>query len=80
MVCGRSIKLKGGFFYTIRTARDVYECFHCLKPILKGELYIEERALNGVVRRYHTGCIGKAVPRITVKIDSVSGIELCIKY
>jgi 5-methylcytosine-specific restriction endonuclease McrA len=42
MNCSKQIKLKGGFTYTVRKARDNYECFYCGKPIRVDTIYIEE--------------------------------------
>jgi site-specific DNA-cytosine methylase len=40
MTCRKQVKLKGGFEYTVRTARKGYKCFYCGKPINAGTVYI----------------------------------------
>jgi hypothetical protein len=77
MHCSKQIKLKGGFTYTVRTARDDYPCFYCGKPIKAGTVYIEERILNGVVRRYHYKCLNNVMkPRVWAE-EAPSGVVLC---
>ena len=77
MTCKKQIKLKGGFTYTVRKARDNYECFYCGKPIEIDKTYIEERIWNGIVRRYHYKCFNKVMsPRIWA-VEAPSGVVLC---
>jgi hypothetical protein len=75
--CSKRIYLKGGFTYTVRTARDDYTCFHCGRPIYSGALYVEERSMGGVVRRYHYQCFNYVIPHKLRAIETVSGVLLC---
>jgi len=74
--CSKSVKLKGGFYYTVRSARDDYVCFFCNRIIPRGGIYVEERFAS-VVRRYHYECINKTVNRIRA-VEAPSGIVLCV--
>jgi len=77
MPCSKQARLKGGFQYTVRTARDDYECFYCGESINAGTVYIEERVWNGVVRRYHYKCFNNVMkPRVWAE-ETVSGVVLC---
>jgi hypothetical protein len=75
--CGKRIYLKGGFTYNVRTARDDYKCFHCGRPIYSGSIYIEERSLGNVVRRYHYECFNHVIPHKLKAVEAPSGVVLC---
>ena len=77
MTCSKQIKLKGGFTYTVRKARDDYPCFYCGGAIRAGTVYVEERDLSGVVRRYHYKCFNNVMkPRVWAE-EAPSGVVLC---
>ena len=75
--CGKQVKLKGGFTYTVRKARDDYPCFYCGKPIGAGTMYIEERIWNGIVRHYHYKCFNNVMKPRVWAVEAPSGIVLC---
>jgi len=77
MPCSKQARLRGGFTYTVRTARDKYECFYCGKPISAGTVYVEERDMSGVVRRYHYKCFNKVIPHKLRAEEAPSGVVLC---
>jgi hypothetical protein len=73
--CGKVVKLRGGFYYALQTARRDYTCFYCGRAIPAGSVYVEERVAV-VRRRYHTQCIEKAVPRVFYRETPSDGV-LC---
>jgi hypothetical protein len=75
--CSKRVYLKGGFYYTVRTARDDYPCFHCGRPIYRGTLYIEERSMSNIVRRYHCECFNRVIPHKLKAVESPSGVVIC---
>lgn len=78
--CSKSVRLPGGFTYTVRTARDDYPCFHCGRPIHSGTLYVEER-FAGVARRYHYQCFNNVIPHHLRAVETVSGgVVLCLEH
>jgi hypothetical protein len=79
--CSKSVRLPGGFYYTVREARDNYPCFFCGGVIPKKSLYIEERFAS-VVRRYHYECFNRVVEGTSAgvrAVESPRGVVLC-KY
>jgi len=74
--CGKQVRLPGGFYYTVRKARDDYPCFFCSSTIHKGTLYVEERFAS-VARRYHYECFRKVVPHRLKVVETPSGVVLC---
>lgn len=79
--CSKSVKLPGGFTYTVREARDDYECFFCSRVIPRGAVYVEER-FSTVVRRYHYECFNRVVEGTSAGVrvvESPSGVVIC-KY
>jgi len=77
LACGRQVKLRGGFAYTVRRARDDYPCFYCGLEIRAGTEYVEERDMSRVVRRYHYKCFNKVIPHRLKAVEAPSGIVLC---
>jgi ribosomal protein L24E len=77
MRCDKRIHLKGGFYYTVRRARDDYQCFFCGGAIPRGVLYVEERSLGNVVRRYHYKCFNKVMPHKLKTVEVPSGVVIC---
>jgi hypothetical protein len=74
--CGKQVKLKGGFTYTVRKARDDYPCFYCNGVIAGGTVYVEERG-PGLTRRYHYKCFNKVMGHRVWAVEAPSGIALC---
>jgi hypothetical protein len=75
--CSKRVHLRGGFYYTVRTARDDYMCFHCSRLIPHGSIYVEERSLGNVVRRYHYECFNKVIPHRLKAVETPSGVVIC---
>jgi hypothetical protein len=79
--CSKSVRLRGGFTYTVREARDDYECFFCGKLIPRRGVYVEERFAT-VTRRYHYECFNRVVEGTSAgvrAVESASGVVIC-KY
>lgn len=76
MKCGKQIRLRGGFIYTVRRARDDYECFYCGMVIRADTEYVEERA-PGLTRRYHYKCFNKVMGHRLWAVEAPSGVVLC---
>ena len=76
--CSKQVKLRGGFTYTVREARDDYPCFFCGYTIHKGTLYVEERFAR-VTRRYHYQCFNKVIPHHVKAVETFSGVALCVE-
>jgi hypothetical protein len=74
--CGKQVKLRGLFVYTVRVARDDYRCFYCAMPIRSGTVYVEER-FPGVVRRYHYKCFNRVMPHRLAAVETPLGVVLC---
>jgi hypothetical protein len=70
------VRLRGGFTYTVRTARGDYTCFYCDEPIRAGTEYIEERG-PGLTRRYHYKCFNKVMGHRVWAEEAPSGVVLC---
>ena len=77
MACGKQVKLRGGVTYTVRKARDDYPCFYCNGVIASGAIYVEERDMGGLVRRYHYKCFNKVMPHRVRAVEAPSGVALC---
>lgn len=75
--CGRSVKLPGGYTYSIVKSRGEYTCLYCGEPIRRGDYYVLEKAF-GITRRYHVYCITRVVPRIVPLIHGSRGLLLCL--
>jgi len=75
--CGKQVKLKGGFAYTVRRARDDYPCFYCGLEIREDTEYVEERGMSRVVRRYHYKCFNKVMGHRVWAVEAPSGVVLC---
>ena len=75
--CSKSVKLRGGFTYTVREARDDYQCFFCGREIHRGTLYVEER-FSTVVRRYHYQCFNSITDRVKA-VETFRGVVLCVE-
>ena len=78
MKCGKKVYVVGGFFYTLRVARDAYKCFHCDRIIQPGALYVEERSIGGILRRYHAECFNKVTPHRLKVVECPSGVKICV--
>jgi len=78
--CSKQIKLRGGFTYTVREARDDYQCFFCDREIHRGTLYVEERSMGRVVRRYHYQCFNNVVPHRIKAVETFRGVVLCVEH
>jgi hypothetical protein len=76
--CGKRVHLRGGFYYAVRRARDDYPCFFCDRIIPRRAIYVEERSLGNVVRRYHYECFNKVIPHRLKAVESPSGVVLCV--
>jgi hypothetical protein len=76
--CGKQVRLPGGFYYTVREARDDYPCFFCGHAIPKRALYVEERFAS-VVRRYHYECFKSVAPHRLKVVEAPGGVVLCIE-
>jgi hypothetical protein len=77
--CSKSVRLPGGFTYTVRKAGEDYECFFCGGAIPKKSLYVEER-FAGVARRYHYECFNRVVEGTSAGVRAVEtprGVVLC---
>jgi len=74
--CGKSVKLYGGFSYTVRTARDNYRCFFCGGIIPRGGVHVEERFAS-VVRRYHYECLNRVLGGRVRAVETPAGVLLC---
>ena len=77
--CSKSVRLPGGFTYTVRKARDDYPCFFCGSTIRRGTLYVEERFAS-VARRYHCECFNRVVEGTSAGVRAVEtprGVVLC---
>jgi hypothetical protein len=77
MKCTKRTHLRGGFYYTIRTAKDDYTCFFCGRVIPRKAPYVEERSLGNIVRRYHYECFNRIIPHKLKAVESPSGVVLC---
>lgn len=77
MKCSKRVHLRGGFHYTVRKARDDYQCFHCGRIIPRRAVYVEERSLGNVVRRYHYECFNKVIPHRLKAVEAPSGVVIC---
>lgn len=77
--CGKTIKLKGGFYYTVRSSRDDWKCHYCGQLIYKSRTYIEERNLGGVVLRYHVQCFNNRYIGLMKAVETPSGIQICLE-
>jgi hypothetical protein len=76
--CSKSVRLPGGFTYTVREARDDYPCFFCGSTIHRGTLYVEERFAS-VVRRYHYQCFNNVMPHHIKAVETFRGVVLCVE-
>jgi len=76
--CSKSVRLPGGFTYTVREARDDYPCFFCGSTIRRGTLYVEERFAR-VTRRYHYQCFNKVIPHHVKAVETFRGVVLCVE-
>jgi len=74
--CSRTVRLPGGYTYTVRTARVPHTCSRCRKSIAPGEVYVEERPFRSQPRRYHIRCFATELAH-RVRVDVVGG-EVCL--
>jgi hypothetical protein len=73
----KRIYLKGGFYYAVKTARDDYQCSYCGGQIRARTIYVEERSMWGVVRRYHYECFNNVIPHKLKAVEAPSGVVIC---
>lgn len=76
--CNKTIKLKGGFQYSIRISRGDYVCHQCGKAIRKSSIYVEERSIGGVVLRYHLVCFNHRYPHLMSIEETPGGVRICL--
>jgi ribosomal protein L24E len=87
--CGKRIYLRGvglyavfesgSKYYLFKKGVDQYICSFCGCAIRRGETYVEEVLLGGVVRVYHYDCFNLARPNGLRVVERPYGLTICME-